>query len=238
MLAVAFAAILLQAAPDDAEVGAAIDRFKTAMKSTSPASRAEAIAELGNLPHAKTAALLVPLLQSDMPPVRVAAAKALGKFSEQKKAVLPSLQHALGANTSDPAVIAAILEALGQIGDPSVMPAVQRLFYEKDMRVVRPAVALAGVLPSATAIDPLIDVMRRQEKYIKANSGAGVTAGGDTNGNNKVVAKPDENAIKAAEELITEIGKSLGQITGESLSGSQQWQNWWNQSRGTFKIKK
>ena len=55
--------------------------FKTAMKAPSPAQRAEAILELGKTPHAKTASLIVPLLTTDLVPVRQAAAKALGSLT-------------------------------------------------------------------------------------------------------------------------------------------------------------
>jgi HEAT repeat protein len=239
MLTVVFAAALTLAAQDDPEVTAAIDRFKTAMKSPSPAQRADAVMELAKTPHAKTAALIIPLLQSDLLPVRQSAAKALGSFEDQKKTVLPALQHAIAATSSDPNVVVMILEALGKLGDASSIPAVQKCFYDKESRVVRQAIAVAGTLPAATSIDPLIDLLRRQEKIVKNNSAGGsVMAGGDVNGNNKVVAKSDENLKKSAEDIIKEIDKSLGSITGETLSGSQQWQAWWNQAKGSFKIKK
>jgi hypothetical protein len=181
----------------------------------------------------------VPLLTSDLPPVRIAAARALEKFSDFKKTALPALQHALDANVSEPMVNIGILAALAELGDASVMPTVQKYFYEKDSRVARKAVEVAGALPAAGSIDPLIDLCRRQEKIVKNNSASGsVLAGGDVNGNNKVVAKSDEKALKSAQDLVAEIDKALSKISGETLAGSQQWQTWWNQARGTFKVQK
>jgi len=237
MTAILLAALLgLQ---DDADVAAAIDKFKAGFKSSSPSQRAAAVGELGQTPHAKTLALLVPLLTSDLPPTRIAAAKALEKFVDQKKTVIPALQHALAANASEPGVMITVLGALAEIADASVMPTVQKYFYEKDARVARKAVQVAGALPAASSIDPLIDLSRRQEKIAKNNSASGtVLAGGDVNGNNKVVAKSDENALKAAQDLVAEIDKTLTMISGETLAGSQQWQTWWNQAKGTFKIQK
>jgi HEAT repeat protein len=234
---IAFALALLFGLQDDADVPAAIEKFKASMKSSSAATRAEAVTELGKTPHAKTMALIVPLLQADLPPVRASAAKALGKFPDQKKVALPALQHALAAN-SELAVLAAIFDALGELGDASAMAAVQKYFYDKDLRTVRHAVGVAGTLPHAASVDPLIDVQRRQEKYVKANSGGSTLAGGDANGNNKIVAKPDEAALKNATDLIADIDKALSKITSESFSGSQQWQAWWNQAKPTFKIQK
>src|SRR5207244_8706261 len=51
MLAAVLALALV--AQDDADVAAALDRFKTAMKVPSPAQRAEAILELGKTPLGK-----------------------------------------------------------------------------------------------------------------------------------------------------------------------------------------
>jgi len=236
MLAVALA--LLVGTQDDAEVTAAIDKFKSAMKTTSPTQQSAAVLDLGKTPHAKTLALLVPLLQADPLIVRVAAAKCLGKFSEQKKAALQALLHAL-AVSAEAQFTRALMESLGVLGDASVMPTVQKFFFDKDGIVVKQAVGLAGAMPAVTSIDPLLDLMRRQEKTVKANSAGGsVLAGGTVNGNNQVVAKSDENARKTAEDLITEINKSLVKITGENLAGSQPWQTWWNQAKATFKISK
>ena len=230
---------LFVAVQDDAEVTAAIAKFKAAMKNPSAAQRVEALTELSGTPHAKTVTQIVPYLQSDLPPVRIAAAKALGKFADQKKVALTALQNGLSSNAADPGVLTAILDAMAEIGDASVMPNVQRFFYDKNAAVARRAAALAGTLPSAGAVEPLIDVLRRQEKFIKANSGGTTLAGGDPKtGNGKVVAKPDENAIQAAEELIAEIEKSLASITRESLAGSQQWQTWWNGAKGAFRVQK
>src|SRR5262249_6957630 len=126
MLAVALASALALAAQEDAEIAAAIDRFKTAMKSTSPLQRAEAVLDLGKSPHAKTAVVIIPLLQADLTPVRQSAARALGAFEDHKKTVLPALHHAIAANASEPGVVMIILESLGKLGDASSIPAVQK----------------------------------------------------------------------------------------------------------------
>lgn len=236
MIALVMAA-LLQAAPDDAEVAAAIDKFKAAFKSTSPSDRASAVSDLGKTPHAKTMALLVPLLTNDLPPVRQSAAKALGKFADQKKTVIQALTHALIGNGGEPRTVAIILLSLGELGDPVAVPTVQKYFFDKEAMVAKMAIHVASLLPAVTSIDPIIDLMRRQEKIVKANSASGaVLAGGDVNGNNKVVAKSDENVLKNAQDLIAACNATLGAITKESLTNSNEWQSWWNAAKPTFKL--
>lgn len=233
-------ALLLAAAlglQDDAEVDSAIVRFKAAFKSVSPSERASAVVDLGKTPHAKTMALIVPLLTNDVSPVRQAAAKALGKFIDQKKTVIQALTHALTGNGGDGRTVAMILGSLGELGDASVVPTLQKYFYDKEASVAKQAVHVASLLPAVTSIDPLIDLLKRQEKIVKNNSASGsVLAGGDVNGNNKVVAKSDENALKNGQELIAACNATLQAITKESLTTSNEWQSWWNQAKPTFKL--
>ena len=141
-----------------------------------------------------------------------------------------------GASLLDDHIMRAEIEAIhGKTF--SDQPTLQKYFYDKDSRVALYAIQIGALLPAVSSIDPLIDILKRQEKIVKNNSASGsVLAGGDVNGNNKVVAKSDENVLKMAEDMVKQINVTLSKISGESLTGSQDWQTWWNQAKPTFKL--
>src|SRR5688572_3862843 len=94
---------------DDASAEEAIKRFKTGFRNPSAPARTAAVSELAREKHEKTAKHLIPLLMSDVPDVRAAAATGLGGFTDYKRMVVPPLMGALGGpNQKEPKVRAAI----------------------------------------------------------------------------------------------------------------------------------
>src|SRR5687767_15934520 len=89
---------------DEKEASDALERFKTAYQSNSPAGRAAAVSELARTQHEKVMARLIPFLTGDAKEVRIAAAKGLGGFKDWKKQVSPILLSAIGPNDKEPEV--------------------------------------------------------------------------------------------------------------------------------------
>lgn len=240
MLTAAF--LLVLAAPaavqDDKAVEDALEAFKTAYKSTSEADRVAAVNELAKVPHAKTLARLAALLSNDGPSVRLAAAKGLASFGGFKKPAASSLSGAMAPNAKETTVHAGLYEALGKLEEPSSLPVVHRGFEEKETVVAKAAVGAAGQMGSAASIDPLIELLRKQEKIQKAAAGGGVDfttpgTGGGTGQNFTV--RSDDSPAKRAQELIPAINKALNEITRESNGSSETWTAWWAKNRATFK---
>lgn len=229
------ALLLLALAGDDKAADEAITRYKEGMKSTSGAARASAVGELARTPHEKTFKLIAPLLAGGEPSlVRSAAAKGLGGFTDYKKLALPALQNsfAAGPNAKDPDVQAAILEAIGKLGDETTLPFIHKNFEDKDPKVAKAALQAASDVRRIVSIDVIINLMKSLEKYTEdTNNGGGgygnpvsIPGGGD-----------DANRTRAR-DVIPACIKALKAITKEGWTTSKEWQIWWAKKKGSFKL--
>jgi HEAT repeat protein len=236
------AAILLvlataPAVQDEKAAEEALEAFKTAYKSTSEADRVAAVNELARVHHAKTLARLASLLSSDGPSVRLAAAKGIAGFVELKKPAVSALSAAMGANSKETTVHAGLYEALGKLEEPTSIRVLHAGFEEKETVVAKAAIQATGMVGSAASIDPLIDLLKKQEKVQKAGSGGGVdfTTSGTAAGGQNFTVRSDDSPVKRAQEMIPAINKALTDITHESNGSSETWGAWWAKNRATFK---
>ena len=221
---------------DDKAVDDAIDAFKIAIKSPSDADRVTAVNDLAKVHHAKTLARLAALLTTDGPTVRIAAAKGIAGFSELKKQAASALAGALGPNSKETTVHAALYEALGKLEETSALPVLHRGFEEKEAVVAKSAIQATGNVGSAASIDPLIAYLAKQEKIQKSPGGSvDFTAPTPGGGGNVTVRSGDENPGKRAAELIPAINKALNEITHESNGSADTWGAWWAKNKGSFK---
>jgi HEAT repeat protein len=104
---------LAMALADDAE---ALDKFKADIKGKDGAGRSAAVEELAKTKSAKVCAKLSSLLTTEVGEVRIAAAKGLGEQDDKKHAV-PYLLAAVPPNAKELPVLAAIIAALGKLGE-------------------------------------------------------------------------------------------------------------------------
>ncbi len=235
MISLIFALALL--GQDDKAADEAIEAFKTAVRSNSEADRCAAVAALAQVQHAKTLSRLVPYLSSDGMTVRIAAAKGLGAFADQKKQAVSALVNALGGpNAKEHDVQAAILESLGRLGDPTALPAIHRLIDDKEPKVAKAAVQAAAAIGSAASVDPLIDQLKKLEKVLKADASGAV--GYSTPNGYTVPAGSEDQIRKRAQELNPVVVKALQDITKERHGTSQDWATWWAKARASFKASK
>ena len=223
-------------AGDDAAADEAITRYKEGMKSPSAASRVAAVGDLARVPHEKTFKLIAPLIASGEPSlVRAAAAKGLGGFADYKKLALPALQGGLaaGLNAKDMDVQAAILEALGKLGDDSVLPLIHKYCEDKDPKVAKAALQAAADIRRIASIDVIINLMKSLEKFTTdTNNGGG---GGYGNPVNIPGGGDDANRTRAR-DVIPACIKALKVITKEGWTTSKEWQIWWGKKKGSFKL--
>lgn len=225
--------------PADKAATEALDAFKKAFKGPET-DKTAAVEELAKVQHAKTASRLGAVVSApEASPVRIAAAKALGKFTEAKKQAGTALVNGLASNAKEPNIFGAVCDALGELQEGAVVPALIRYFEEKDPALAAKAVATLGKIGSPAAIDSLISLLAREEKVIKSNSGGGVAVSGATNNNSGaaagVVAGPDMRAKDRAQALIGAANQSLREITNESNTNADTWAAWWAKNKATFK---
>jgi len=230
-------ALLSQAAakPDETAAVAALEKFKTDFKAKETTARVAAVAELARTQGDKVVVRLAQILTSpDEKEIRIAAAKGLGGATENKKKPLQVLAASIPPNQKDTAVVAAILEALGKLGDQAAAPVVENNFKSKNTAVLKAAVEAAGELKSRSSVPQLIDLCKRLEEGAKEAPSVGGNYGGGslpgTGGGGVVddMARERERVVKPV------VIKVLGDLTKTNLGMAKEWENWWRTEGGKF----
>jgi hypothetical protein len=212
------ALLLSLCAQDDQAVVDALLKFKAEYRGPSPTARAAAVSQLALTPHEKTFSKLAPLLMAEVKEVRIAAIKGVSTFKDLKKKVTPALLQTLNATAKEPEVSAAILAALGKLGDETALPAISARFKKEHITVARAAVAAAGTIGKGDALRLLHEFSQDVQKWEKAGSGGGYY---DNAGVGEAAAQTARiTAIKA--ELI----KAFQVLSKEEWTTLQEWEVW------------
>lgn len=229
--------VLAMALADDAE---ALDKFKADIKGKDGAGRSAAVAELAKTKSAKICAKLASLLTTEVGEVRIAAAKGLQEQDDRKHSVA-YLLAAVQPNAKEPDVLAAILSALGKLGEEAGVSEVNKHIADENIDVAKSAVEAAGGIKSTTSFDPLIKALKECEDALKprtpGNGGAGGRFGGlgrfgAGNGQNPRDARERANMLKPE---ITKVLVAMGKV---NCQDAQDWENWWKEHRATWKAEK
>src|SRR5688572_24317022 len=134
-----------------------------------------AVRTLGQTVHAKTLAVLIPLVQEDRNPnstrpvsTRIAAALVLagfGKVEGTAEALIKSYANSLRA-VSRPVRIQ-IIQTLGELKSVEAASLLMQAILDKDPWIARAAVKAAGRIRGISFIDPLI----RRLQYVESRDG-------------------------------------------------------------------
>jgi hypothetical protein len=228
---------LAMALADDAE---ALDKFKADIKGKDGAGRSACVEELAKTKSGKVCAKLASLLTTEVGEVRIAAAKGL-EGQDDKKHAVAYLLAALPPNSKEFPVVAAILSALGKLGEESGAPEVNKGIANENLDVAKSAVEAAGEIKSPTSFDPLIKALKECEEALKPRDknnpggkfgGGGLGRLGGGNGQNP------RDARERATMLKPEIQKVLVAMAKVNCQDAQDWENWWKEHRATWKSEK
>jgi hypothetical protein len=223
----------------DPETEAALKAFAKDYSAPAAVVRAAAVAELAKLRNPTTRARLGTLLVVDEEAVRIAAAEGLGDFAEERDKVASLLINAVAPNSRLFRAEAAVLCALGKLGDESALPVLHQSFDSRDPKdadftVAKAALKAVGMLRKQDSIDPLIDLAKRCEKILK---GGGAKSNGKTGGAGQGNANgtPDPQTVRAR-ALNPAIINALQSITKEKWVSLVEWEIWWEKHKATFKV--
>jgi HEAT repeat protein len=219
------AILLVLLGSDDKEAEEAIRSFKSAMKAPEVGARVDAVRELGKIQHERVQNVLGACLRMDEKSVRISAAKALGACQEKKARAVVLLSEALPPNATEPDVQVAILTALKDLRERVALPIAYRYFSEKNERIAEAAISISEMIRSRDSIEPLIRLMKSL-----IGAGDGVSTG-------DFDVPPDEHLQERARILQEAAQRALSAITGESFSGTREWEAWWKKNAGSFRIK-
>ncbi|HVR83500.1 MAG TPA: hypothetical protein VMU54_04265 [Planctomycetota bacterium] len=229
----------LQAA-DDAEVTAALEKFKTDFRNKDLSVRVAAVTDLSKTQHEKVLAKLGSLLVVDDKDVRIAAAKGFEEQKENKKKASLALAGALPPNLTLIPVAVTILEELGLLQEDIIAPEVEKHFVKTEpLDIQKAAVTASGKIRSASSIDPLIHLLKELELEAQQSGGRG---GGKIKG----LGGKGGGAVKSgnaadrdrASELLPAVRGALTSITKTTCQDAKEWEAWWSEHRAGFKVEK
>jgi hypothetical protein len=213
------------------EVECTLQAFRAAYGSAeAEADRAAAVRALGDVRHPRVLRRLAPLLVSDGPTVRVAAAEAVARFDAQARDAAALLRGALPPNAKDPEVQVALVRALGTLRDAGSLPALHALMDHRSLPVARAAVEAVGRAGRKDSVDPLIALLARCEKS-RGRDGAGRVAVGVGGRPALVLEEVEEPALTRARTLAPAACEALTAITKQNLRTARDWQAWRSRAR-------
>jgi hypothetical protein len=231
-------AVLALALADDAE---ALEKFKADIKGKDGTARAAAVEELAKTKSPKICAKLASLLTGEVTEVRIAAAKGLAEQDDKKHAVA-YLVSGVTPNAKDPVILAPILSAIGKVGQEQGAAEVNKYIGAEEVEVAKAAVEAAGEIKSGSSFDPLIKELKNCEEILKPrdknNPGGGfgsrLGGPGRVGGNGQNFREMRERA----QTLKAEIQKVLVSMAKVNCQDAQDWELWWKEHRGTYKVDK
>jgi hypothetical protein len=227
--------VLAMALGDDAE---ALEKFKADIKGKDGAGRAAAIEELAKTKSPKICAKLASMLTNEVVEVRIAAAKGLGG-QEDKKRAITFLLSATQPNSKEFPVLAAIVSALGKLGEEAGVAEVNKQLSHEQLEVARAAVEAAGEIRSTSSFDPLIKAMKDCEEVLKPREERGPGGGGfGRAGFGGGGMQNFREMRERAQTLKPEIQKVLVAMTKVNCQDAQDWALWWKENRAKFKPEK
>jgi hypothetical protein len=246
MMTLSLALILAMQAQDEKEAEKAateaLAQFQKAFKGTDQ-ERTDAVDELAKVQHPKVVSKLGSLLGGAVSsPVRIAVAKALGGFTEQKKPAATALANAIPANAKEPNVYTKLFEAIGNLHEPSSVSLLTRYYDDKDQLIAQNAVFTTGKVGCGAGVEPLINFLARHERIAKPSSGTGVAVQSNNpnqQGGGLLIGGSSNNAAKErAQAMVTAANQALTEISKEQLNTAEAWSAWWAKNKATFDANK
>jgi hypothetical protein len=233
---------------DDKAATDALEKFKADIKGKDGAGRAACVEELSKVSSLKIQAKLASLLGLEVVEGKVAAAKGYEVQEDKKHAVVYLLSAAPG-NAKEPAVLAAIYEALGKIKLEAGAAEVNKGIESTDVEAAKAAVQAAGEIQSPTSFDPLIKALKECEDMLKPrNQGGGAGGGGGLGrfgglggrggGPGGASGQDYKTARERAQMLKPEIQKVLVSMAKVNCQDAQDWSGWWKEHSATWKAEK
>ncbi|HLY75504.1 MAG TPA: hypothetical protein VKU80_15385 [Planctomycetota bacterium] len=232
--------VLTLACALDAETEDALKVFARDYASAAPAARAAAVTQLAKLQNTTVRTRLANLVVTDEEVVRIAAAEGLGAFTLDKGNVSALLTGALPSNLKLFGAEAAILRALGKLGDESALGSIHSYFEFKDPKdpefaVAKAAISASALLKSPDSMEPLMELAKHLDKAQKGGSGK---SSGKPGSLGLAGAGASDPQVLRAKALLPGIVKALQAITGEKWTTLVEWTIWWDRHKSTFKMQK
>jgi hypothetical protein len=221
----------------EAEADAAIAEFKREFNrpNATEDERVLAVRTLGKAAHAKTLAVLSPLIyeRSGAPNcIRIAAALVLSNFGKVDGTVdaLKKAYMGNGKPGSRPVRIQ-VIQTIGELKAEDAAGFINTAIMDRDPWIARAAAKAAGRLRGSASIDPLI----RRLQYLESRDGDKPAS--DVPDPTRDPGDALERHKKSERQVLeAPIHQALTSITRKTHSCAKEWAVWWAQNRKDFKV--
>ncbi|KKO19819.1 MAG: hypothetical protein DCC43_07735 [Candidatus Brocadia sp.] len=191
-----------------------IDVLIQAISDTSEEVRAEAIQALGEIGDERAVKPLVHALDDESLNVREKAAKSLGKLGKREAG--DALISALSKNT-DLSIVCALIEALGQIGDPRAVEPLLMFLTHKESQIREYTAAALGKLRDSRAVDALIAALNDEQERVRWYAADSLGKIGNPVCVDSLIKLLSDTSARVRESAVTALGQ-IGNVQAiESL---------------------
>lgn len=205
--------------------------------------KAAAVIEAAGTRHEKVARAIGTLLtRPSVPlPIRIVAARELGRFDGSDAAAQALLRAVRSSDHAAGKALGVRIEALrglGRLRARAAAGTVDRLIEDRELWVAKAAIDAAGKIGSLSSVDPLIRALRRVEgPQGDQEIVPGDLFGGDLPGHAREGSGSGTSGPRTERALLREpILQALRAITGHEEADARGWAAWWRKRRGGAKL--
>ncbi|HXG62440.1 MAG TPA: HEAT repeat domain-containing protein [Planctomycetota bacterium] len=208
-----------------------------------PDEKAAAVIEAAGTRHEKVARALGALLvrSAVAVPVRIVAARELGRFEGSAGAVEGLVRAVRSSENAGGKALGVRIEALrglGRLRARAAAGTVDRLIEDRDLWVAKAAIDAAGRIGSLSSVDPLIRALRRVEgpqgdqEVVPGDLFGGALPGHSREGSGGTNSAPRTERALLREPIL----QALRAVTGHDAPDARAWAAWWRKRRGGMKL--
>ncbi len=176
--------------------------------------RIEVVQTLGEIGDERAVKPLIGTLDDESPVVREKAARALGKLgkSEAEESLISSLQ-----NNTNLSIVCAIIESLGQIGDPRAVESLVGLLTHKESQIRECTAAALGKIRDNRSVVPLIAALNDEQERVRWYAADSLGKIGDLSSVDSLIKLLSDTSARVRESAVTALRQMGNQKSVESL---------------------
>ncbi|MDR4507870.1 MAG: HEAT repeat domain-containing protein [Candidatus Brocadiaceae bacterium] len=190
------------------------EMLMSAISDTQEEVRIEVVQALGTLGSEKAVQILISALSDESLAVREKAAKALGQ--REKQDAVDALLSALHVN-SNVSVVYAIIEALGQIGNPKSVDHVITFLSHEKPNIRECTAAALGNFRDSRAVEPLITALSDDQERVRWYAADSLGKIGNPTCVDSLITLLADTSARVRESAVTALGQIGNQQAIESL---------------------
>ena len=207
-------------------------------KDAGQSKRVAALRDLMTEQDPKIQKILGTCIDKDASEVRLVAIEGIGMYEHDAaaaKLLIAGLGN--GANKKEPIIRAAILRALGAVGDPASVKTVNDAVADKDLAVAAAAAEAAGRIRAKSSVDVLLTEFRKLDAFQPPPAPKQAPTPPAPRAGQPAPApgpSPADEMMERKAALIQPIKSALMEIARQQYDTFKEWDAWWKKAKSSF----